>query len=75
METRTVRSRPEIHFCLFKRFGAMSEDLHLLIIVESSSGDNVAKFSLATASLGNVRTSTTKAWSEAEFTNLISELP
>jgi uncharacterized protein with GYD domain len=33
----------------------------LLLIVESSSGDNVAKFALATASLGNVRTSTTRA--------------
>ena len=47
----------------------------LLIIVESSSGDNVAKFALATASLGNVRTSTARAWSEGEFTKLISELP
>ena len=47
----------------------------LLLIVESSSGDNVAKFALATASLGNVRTSTTRAWSEAEFAKLISELP
>ena len=47
----------------------------LLIIVESSSGDNVAKFALVTASLGNVRTSTARAWSEAELTKLISELP
>jgi uncharacterized protein with GYD domain len=47
----------------------------LLLIVESSSGDNVAKFALATASLGNVRTSTARAWPEAEFTKLISELP
>ena len=47
----------------------------LLLIVESSSGDNVAKFALATASLGNVRTTTTRAWSEAEFAKLISELP
>ena len=47
----------------------------LLIIVESSSGDNVAKFALATASLGNVRTSTARAWPEADFTKLISELP
>jgi uncharacterized protein with GYD domain len=47
----------------------------LLIIVESSSGDNVAKFALATASLGNVRTSTARAWSEADFTKLISDLP
>ena len=47
----------------------------LLIIVESSSGDNVAKFALASASLGNVRTSTARAWPEAEFTKLVSELP
>ena len=47
----------------------------LLLIVESSSGDNVAKFALATASLGNVRTSTARAWPEADFTKLISELP
>ena len=36
---------------------------------------NVAKFALATASLGNVRTRTARAWPEAEFTKLISELP
>jgi len=47
----------------------------LLLIVESSSGDNVAKFALTTASLGNVRTSTARAWPEAEFTKLLSELP
>jgi uncharacterized protein with GYD domain len=47
----------------------------LLLIVESASGDNVAKFALATGSLGNVRTSTLRAWSEPEFQQLISELP
>jgi uncharacterized protein with GYD domain len=47
----------------------------LLIIVEAPSGDNVAKFALATGSLGNVRTRTSRAWSEAEFAKLISELP
>jgi uncharacterized protein with GYD domain len=47
----------------------------LLLIVESASGDNVAKFALATGSLGNVRTSTSRAWSEPEFHKLIAELP
>ena len=47
----------------------------LLLIVESPSGDNVAKFALATGSLGNVRTSTARAWSEPEFHKLIAELP
>ena len=47
----------------------------LLLIVESASGDNVAKFALATGSLGNVRTRTVRAWSEPEFAKLLSELP
>ena len=52
-----------------------SGERDLLLIVESASGDNVAKFALATGSLGNVRTSTARAWSETEFHKLISELP
>jgi uncharacterized protein with GYD domain len=47
----------------------------LLLVVESASGDNVAKFALATGALGNVRTSTARAWSEPEWHKLISELP
>jgi uncharacterized protein with GYD domain len=47
----------------------------LLLIVASASGDNVAKFALATGSLGNVRTSTSRAWSETEFHKLIAEIP
>jgi len=47
----------------------------LLLIVETPSADNVAKFALATGSLGNVRTSTARAWSETEYHKLISELP
>ncbi len=47
----------------------------LLVIVESPNGDNVAKFALAVSSQGNVRTRTARAWPEAEFHKLISELP
>jgi uncharacterized protein with GYD domain len=47
----------------------------LLLIVESTTGDNVAKFALATSALGNVRTNTVRAWPETEFQKLISELP
>jgi uncharacterized protein with GYD domain len=47
----------------------------LLLIVETASGDNVAKFALATGALGNVRTTTARAWSESEFGKLLSELP
>src|SRR5262245_58921951 len=52
-----------------------SGERDLLLIVESASGDNVAKFALATGALGNVRTSTARAWSEPEWHKLISELP
>ena len=52
-----------------------SGERDLLLIVESASGDNVAKFALATSALGNVRTSTTRAWSEPEWHKLNSGLP
>src|SRR6266852_2598202 len=49
-----------------KQIYLTSGEHDLLIIVESPSGDNVAKFALATGSLGNVRTTTARAWSEPE---------
>jgi uncharacterized protein with GYD domain len=52
-----------------------SGDSDLLLIVDAPNGDNVAKFALALGSLGNVRTRTARAWPEAEFQKLISELP
>ena len=47
----------------------------LLVIAEAPLGDNVSKFALALSALGNVRTSTSRAWTEPEWTKLISELP
>jgi len=47
----------------------------LVVIVDTPSGDNVAKWALALGSQGNVRTRTARAWPESEFIKLISELP
>ena len=47
----------------------------LLAIVETPNGDNIAKFAMAIGAMGNVRTRTVRAWSEAEMAKLISELP
>jgi uncharacterized protein with GYD domain len=47
----------------------------LLVIVEAPLGDNISKFALALSSLGNVRTTTSRAWTEPEWKKLISELP
>jgi uncharacterized protein with GYD domain len=58
-----------------KQIFLTSGESDLLLIVDSSSGDNVAKFALALGSLGNARSRTTRAWPESEFMKLISELP
>jgi len=58
-----------------KQLYLTSGEHDLLAIIESPSGDNVAKFAMTTGALGNVRTSTARAWSEQEFHKLLSELP
>ena len=47
----------------------------LMAIVDTPSGDNVAKFCMVVGGQGNVRTSTVRAWPEAEYMKMISELP
>jgi uncharacterized protein with GYD domain len=47
----------------------------LVAFVETSNGDNVAKFALALGSTGNVHTRTGRAWTEAEYMKIVSELP
>jgi uncharacterized protein with GYD domain len=47
----------------------------LLLILDALDGANVAKFALAISSLGNVRTRISRAWPEAEYVKMISELP
>ena len=58
-----------------KQIYLTSGDSDLLLILDSPSGDNIAKFAMAVGSQGNVRTKTARAWTEAEFVKLISELP
>ncbi len=50
-------------------------DSDLVAFVDTPSGDNVAKFALALGSAGNVRTRTARAWTEAEYMKIVSELP
>jgi uncharacterized protein with GYD domain len=74
--------RAQASRALAKKVGVKIKDIYLtsgesdlLVIVEAPDGDSVAKFALALGSQGNVRTRTARAWSEAEFNKLISELP
>src|SRR5437588_12220776 len=67
---------------LAKKFGCEIKQVYLtsgesdfILFVEAPNGDNVAKFAMALGSQGNARSRTARAWSEAEFQKLISELP
>jgi uncharacterized protein with GYD domain len=52
-----------------------SGDTDIVTVVNAPNGDNVAKYVLAVGALGNVSTRTVRAWSEAEFLKIVSELP
>jgi uncharacterized protein with GYD domain len=82
---RTVKDSPKRAAAsreLAKKMGVDVKEIYLtsgsddlLVIVDTPNGDNVAKWALALSSLGFVRTRTARAWPEAEFMKLISELP
>lgn len=61
--------------CEIKEFYLTSGDSDLIAIVETPSGDNVAKLAMALGAQGNIRTKTVRAWTEAEYEKMISELP
>ena len=58
-----------------KQLFLTSGDSDILLILDAPNGDNAAKFTLALGSMGNVRTRTARAWPEAEYLKLLSELP
>ena len=67
---------------LAKSCGAELKDLYrtmgeydLIATVEADKDDAVAKFSLALGSIGNVRCTTLKAFTEQEYRNIIETLP
>jgi uncharacterized protein with GYD domain len=50
-------------------------DSDLLVIADAADGENIAKFAMTLGSQGNVRTRTSRAWSESEMHKMIGELP
>src|SRR5207248_10535939 len=51
-----------------------SGDSDLVVIVDTPTGDDVAKYAMGLGSQGNLRTRTMRAWLDPEFKKLISEL-
>jgi uncharacterized protein with GYD domain len=56
-------------------YGILGADYDTMFILEAPNNESVARMALAISSLGNVRTSTHRAFSEEEFGKLISDLP
>jgi uncharacterized protein with GYD domain len=52
-----------------------SGDTDMVAILETANGDNIAKFAMALGAMGNIRTRTVRAWTQAEMQKMISELP
>jgi uncharacterized protein with GYD domain len=52
-----------------------SGDRDIMMILDAPNGDSVAKFALVVGSRGNTRTSTRRAFTEAEFEKMLQELP
>ena len=50
-------------------------DYDLVIVTEAPNDETAAKLVLATASLGNVRTTTMRAFNREEFKKIIASLP
>ena len=64
-----------------RKFGAEVKDVYLtmgnydfVIAVEAPDDQAIAKLALSLGSLGNIRTTTLKAFSEAEFGELVKDL-
>jgi uncharacterized protein with GYD domain len=57
-----------------KAFYMIQGNYDAVLIVEVPSDDALAKFLLTIGSLGNVRTTTLKAYPEAEYRKIIGEL-
>lgn len=67
---------------LLKDMGGELKDFYLtmgqydiVVVAEAPSDDVMARFALAVGSLGNVRTTTLKAFPEAEYRKIIEGLP
>jgi uncharacterized protein with GYD domain len=58
-----------------KSFHLVQGRYDAIVIAEAPNDEVVAKFALATASLGNVRSETMRAFNEEEYRRIIAGLP
>ena len=75
-------NRLEAARAALKNLGGEIKDVYIttgeydiLVITEAPDGEVIAKFSFAIAAQGNARTTTTRGFTEAEFQQIIGDLP
>ena len=59
----------------FKQFYLTLGAYDLVVVLELPDDAAAAKFALTTGALGNIRTTTLKAFNEAEYRDIIAALP
>ena len=69
-----ARALARKHGAELKEFYLTMGAYDIVTVVEAPSDEAVAKFVLATGALGNVRSTTLKAFSEAEFRKIVGAL-
>ncbi len=82
---RTIKDAPkraQAAHDMAKKMGLQIKEVYLtsgesdlVLVIETSHGDSMAKFALALGAQGNVRTRTARAWPQSEFVKMVSELP
>ena len=75
-------NRSEAAKALLREMGGEIKDIYytsgqydFVVIADAPDGDVMAKFVLAAGALGNVRTTTSRAFTEDEFQKMVSDLP
>ncbi len=82
---RNVKDSPnrlEAAKAMLKEMGGEIKDVYvtsgqfdMVVIADVPDGGVMAKFALAAGALGNVRTQTSRAFTEDEFQKMVSDLP
>jgi uncharacterized protein with GYD domain len=73
--TQAARDLAKKVGCEIKQVYMTSGDSDLVALVETSNGDNIAKFALALGAQGNVRTRTARAWPVEDYLKIVADLP
>ncbi len=75
-------NRGEAARAALKGFGGEIKEIYvttgqydIVVIADAPDGDAMAKFALAVGAQGNVRTTTCRGFTEAEFQKIVSDLP